>query len=324
MARKTDILKDAIRRFYHLPVRTIARTILNMHGELWDNDYEKIRSSVRYYMGKNGNKNRGKPPDISLFRDSVVKMPQTWRKKVKPYHLPPGTYLVLSDVHIPFHEPKPLEAAIQAGQAEGVDGLFFNGDLQDCAAVSFWPTAKRDFNKEVAAVIDTLDFLRHEFPKARFIYKPGNHEYRLPRLYVSKIPELAESPLSAMETAIGFEERQIEFLEYKQLVYAGELPIIHGHEVRFINRAVNPARGLFLRTKSYAACSHCHTTSEHTERDINDLILTTWSFGCLCDLSPEYNPLGNNWNWGFAIIHVEKDGNFEVVNRRILPSGKVV
>lgn len=32
----------------------------------------------------------------------------------------------------------------------------------------------------------------------------------------------------------------------------------------------------------------------------------------------------SNWNWGFALVNVEKNGDFEVENRRILPSGKVV
>src|SRR5574343_300047 len=69
---------------------------------------------------------------------------------------------------------------------------------------------------------------------------------------------------------------------------AGKLPILHGHEVRRMAMAVNPARGLFMRLKSWGMCGHCHKTSEHTERDIRGTILTTWSVGCLCDLSPVY------------------------------------
>jgi hypothetical protein len=53
-------------------------------------------------------------------------------------------------------------------------------------------------------------------------------------------------------------------------------------------------------------------------------LITTWSFGCLCDLEPEYNPYGNDWNWGFGLISIEKSGHFEVINLRVLPSGKVV
>jgi hypothetical protein len=169
-----------------------------------------------------------------------------------------------------------------------------------------------------------LDWLRQEFPDAKMVYKPGNHEYRLPRYYIANAPELIESPVTAMETHLDFEGRGIEFLDYHQIIRAGKLPIIHGHEVRHIDSAVNPARGLYMRAKSYAACSHCHRTSMHTERNIDGKILTTWSFGCLCDLSPDYHVVGNNWNWGLGIINVEKNDDFEVQNLRVLPSGEVV
>ena len=320
---KTKIVKDTIRRFFHLPNRTIARHILAVYGDRFDNDIEKIRSSIRYHTGKHGKIDK-KIGSGELFRDTPTKMPQTWRRKRTIYNLKPGLWLVLSDTHVPFHEPDPLEAAVQAGQAEGVDGVFLNGDIMDCAAVSYWQTEKRDFNAEIEATIDFFDWLKSEFPIKPIVYKPGNHEYRLPRYFMSKAPELVETPLAAMETVLGFEERNIEFLDYHQLVYAGRLPIIHGHEVRAISRTVNPARGLFLRAKTFAACSHCHSTSEHTPKTLEGKLLTTWSFGCLCDLNPDYNPLGNDWNWGFALINIEKNGQFEVVNKRILPSGKVV
>lgn len=326
MTPKQEIVRESVRRFQHLPNLTIAKHILNTRGSLFDNDIEKIRTIVRRVRGRQGDRLRDKTADKSLYLpdDKKLVMPKTWRRIRTPYKLHEGLWLVLSDIHVPFHEEKPLEAAIQAGQAEKVTGIFLNGDIWDCASVSYWPTAHRDFNGEIEQIIDFLDFLRQQFPNAEIVYKPGNHEYRLPRLFVSKAPELVETPYAAMETVLGFEERDIEFLDYHQLVYAGLLPILHGHEVSSITRAVNPARGLFLKAKSWAACSHCHTTSEHTSRNIQGTLLTTWSFGCLCDLSPDYNPFCNDWNWGFAFINIEKNGAFEVVNKRILPNGKVV
>ena len=320
---KGNIVKEAIRRFPQLGNRTIANHILVTHGPLFNNDLEAIRSSVRYYTGKNGEKNRGRADD-SLFRDTPIPMPQTWRKKRTDYNLDPGLWLILSDIHVPFHEPLPLEAAIQAGKVESVDGLLLNGDILDCASVGFWPQAHRDTNGELIMGLDMLDLLRQEFPTQRIVFKPGNHEERLRNYFISKAPDLAETPWAAMDEIMGFEYRKIECLDYCQKVIAGKLPIIHGHEVPYITKAVNAARGLFNRAKTYCACSHCHSTSEHTPRDINGEILTTWSFGCLCDLNPDYNPFGNDWNWGFGLVNIEKDGDFEVINRRILPKGKVV
>lgn len=320
------IVKNAIRRFRHFSTRAIARYILYEYGDQFENDLEAIRSKVRYWRGKSGEQDRKVLKDKSLLLKpgDKIKMPQTWNEKKTSYHLDPGLWLILSDIHIPAHEEKPLELAIKAGQMEKVDGVLLNGDMQDCAAVSYWSQMKREFNREVEMVIDFLDFLRQEFPKQKIVYKPGNHEYRLPRYYERNAPELLGSPIIAMETVLGLEERQIIFLDYFQKVYAGLLPVIHGHEIQNIQRMVNPARGLFLKAKSFAACSHCHSTSMHTAKDINERLLTTWSFGCLCNLTPDFSSIGNDWNWGFALINVEKNKDFEVINRRILPSGDVV
>jgi len=318
------IVRDAVRRFQHLPTRTIARYLADgEYGYLFEGNIEIARTAVRIVRGKHGAGDREKIIDKSLFQVGPISMPITWRKKRIPYILPAGLWLILSDLHIPFHEPMPLEAAIKWGQISKVDGILLNGDILDCAAISFWLSSHRDFNREIELGMDFLDFLRQEFPKQQIVYKPGNHEYRLPRAFIHKLPELAESPLAAMETVMGFEQRSIEFLDYFQIVMAGKLPVLHGHEIPFISRAVNPARGLFNRTKSYSACSHCHSTSIHTSKDIHGTILTTWSFGCLSDLSPDWNPYGNDWNWGCALIDVEKNGDFNVENKRILPSGEL-
>lgn len=324
---ETIIIKDAIRRFSHLPVLTIAKHVLATDGVKFDNNLETIRNRIRYFTGCFGEEKLAKLGDTSLLRpnfDWRANMPATWRKTRTEYKLSPGLWLVLSDIHVPFHEPKAIEAAVQYGKDAGVTGILINGDLMDCASVSFWPTAKRDMNGELGAVIDFLDWLRAEFSGIPIIWKPGNHEYRLPRTFMDKLPQLAETPYASFESVLGLEQRGIEFLDYYQIVRAGELPIIHGHEIPMINRAVNPARGLFMRSKTFSACSHCHTTSEHTSKTINGLLLTCWSFACLCDLSPDYNPFGNDWNWGFPLINVEKSGHFEVENKRILPNGRVV
>jgi predicted phosphodiesterase len=319
MSRST-IVKDALARFPELPLRAIARYILQNFGPQFDNDLEKIRSSVRYHVGANGEYSRQFRLDP---RTKTVKMPETWRKTRVPHKLSPGLWLVMADIHIPFHEPKPLEAAMQYGKNAGVTGVLLAGDVQDCAAVSYWPSAiKRDFDKEVTLFVDFLDLLRREFPKQEIVYLPGNHEYRLPRYYESRVPELIGLPLAAFETVLGLEARNIELLDFRQMVLAGKLPIFHGDEFR-LSRAVNVARGLFLKTKSYSLCAHGHSSSEHTERNIHGTILTTWSIGCLCDLSPDYAP-HSNWNWGACLISIEPNGQFEVLNRRILPNMDVV
>lgn len=319
---KTKAIRETLERFPDLGNRTIARIVLHNYGDLYENDIEKIRAVVRYYRGAIGNKSR------TLGKKEYVKppvMPATWRQKRTPYYLSPGLWAIFPDVHVPFHEPAAVESAVAYAKKNKVNGVFFPGDLQDCAAVSYWTTGrKRDFDREIEATIDFLDFIKYEFPKQKKVVLPGNHEYRLPRYYQTRAPELMGIPLAAMDKVLDFEARGFEYLEYNQLVYAGKLPILHGHEVRRITSAVNPARGLFLKIRMWGMCGHCHKTSENSEKDLQGTLLTTWSVGCLCDLSPDYDPYTNGWNWGFALVNVEKDGHFEVENKRILSSGKVV
>ena len=319
---RVELVRRTIEKFKHLPNRTIARYILHHYGVMFDGDLEKIRSAIRYQVGQNGEDSKKRIGGKVIAKERCT-IPPTWRIQRQVHTLPAGLWFIMPDTHVPFHEPKPIEAAVKYAQEQGVAGILFNGDLQDCAAVSFWPsTSKRDFDKETETMLDFLDFIEKEFPNRPKVWKPGNHEYRLPRYYGAKAPELIGMPLMAFDVVLGLEYRNIEMLQYKQIVMAGKLPILHGDEYK-ISTAVNPARGLFLKAQSWAACAHFHRTSEHTERRIDGTLLTTWSMGCLCDLSPDYNPYGA-WNWGFMLVNVEKDGNFEVENRRILPNGKVV
>jgi hypothetical protein len=312
---QTEIVKEAIKRFPNLPNRTISRYILMQSGEYFDGDLEKIRNRVRYLQGAKGSYSHHN-------KKEKIEIPRTLRNKRTPYHLNPGLWLLLYDVHVPFHEPKAVEAAIRYGKDQKVTGILFPGDLQDCAAVSHWQSAlKRDFDRELERFIDFLDFIEQEFPEQEKVWLPGNHEYRLARYYQAKAPELKGIPLQSFDTVFALEQRKITFLEYQQIIMAGKLPIIHGHEFK-MSTAVNPARGLLLKAQTWAMCGHYHRTSEHTGKDLRGTLLTTWSVGCLCDLSPDYAPYGN-WNHGFATVNVEKNGSFEVVNKRILPSGKI-
>lgn len=320
---KNEIIREAAERLNQFPTRSIARYLLDTHGGLWDNNLEKIRSAVRYVRGEMGEHHKTNNKNI-ISSKKDLRLPQTWRQKRNDYKLPPGKWLILSDIHTPFHEILPIQAAIEYGASGKCTGIILNGDAQDCHTMSFWPSVRRkDFMAEVFAFIDVIDYIRSKLP-VPIVYKPGNHEYRLPRYYASHCPDLIGSPLAAMESIIDFEARGIEFLDYNQVIMAGKLPIFHGNEFRSISTAVNPARGLFLKAKSWAACAHFHNTSEHTGKNWKGEYLTCWSFGCLCDLNPEYCTFGNDWNWGFAIVTVDDKGNFELQNKRILPKGNVV
>jgi hypothetical protein len=117
---------------------------------------------------------------------------------------------------------------------------------------------------------------------------------------------------------LRFNEIGIQEIKSKQVVKAGKLSLLHGHEFgHSVFSPVNPARGLYMRAKESSIIGHHHQTSEHSEKSLNGKVVTTWSVGALCGMKPDYMPY-NKWNLGFAEIEFDKNRDFEVYNKRII------
>jgi predicted phosphodiesterase len=227
--------------------------------------------------------------------------------------------LRLSDIHVPYHDVDALKAALAMGSKHRCDTIILDGDIADCYSVSHWQTdpRQRDFAGEVKTARELFAAIRARFPKARIVWKLGNHEERLERYFMQKAPELLG--LDCCEFAAIYQTNAygVEIVRDMRPLTLGKLYLLHGHEYRFpIANPVNPARGLFLRAKTHAICGHFHQSSQHSERNLEQNVVSTWSTGCLSDLHPAYRPL-NNWNHGFAIVQTDKDGSFAVENYRI-------
>ncbi len=137
-----------------------------------------------------------------------------------------------------------------------------------------------------------------------------------------KAPELYGVPEFEAKTILGLPDLNIVWVDGKRPIRIGKLNVIHGHEYSFgISNPVNPARGFFLRTKVHCIGGHFHQTSAHSEKNLEQTVISTRSTGCLCSLHPDYRPI-NTWNHGFAFAEVYSDGAFDVQNKIII-KGKV-
>lgn len=233
------------------------------------------------------------------------------------------TVLILPDAHIPYHDKEALSLAVEFGRKLKPSVVLLNGDFGDNYSVSPHETdpSKRDLAGELKAVRQGLEWIQSQFPKARIIYKQGNHELWWERKLWSKAPEICGLPCTTWEAQVKPEKSRIEFVPHLTAITIGSLLVLHGHEYKFaISNPVNPARGLFLRTKVTSLCSHFHQRSEHSERDGNGKLITTWSTGCLCQISPDYASR-NNWSHGFGFVELYNQ-DFDVQNLRII-KGKV-
>lgn len=236
----------------------------------------------------------------------------------------PGRWLVLCDLHIPYHDKRTIAEAVAEAERVGVAGVLLNGDVLDCYQLSahYKEPDKGRFAEEVEKGRQFVEWLRSRLRKARIVYKEGNHDERLRRYLAERAPALFDLPEFHLQKVMGAEKHGVEWVADKRIVQLGKLPVLHGHEFRG-GGGVNPARWLFLRSVSTALCGHFHRTSEHHEQGLDRRIHGVWSVGCACYLHPAYDP-NCKWNHGYAMVHVEHDGMFSVNNRRLLRDGKVV
>lgn len=235
----------------------------------------------------------------------------------------PGRWLVLGDLHIPYHDRRTVLEAVSEAERTGCTGVLLNGDVLDCYQISthYREPDKPRFVEEIAKGKQFLEWLRSRLPRARLVYKEGNHDARVRRYIAERTPELFGLEGFDLPGILGLKDRGVEWVGDKRPVHLGRLPVFHGHELQG-GGGVNPARWLFLRIVSTGMIGHLHRTSDHNEPGYDGRLHGTWSVGCACDLKPAYNPV-NKWNHGYAVVDLTRD-SFVVTNRRILPDGRVV
>ena len=315
---KQDRIKKYIEKYPKHGNRTIAQLVIKEHPNLFAT-LESARSMVRRLRGNCGNEHR-KYADPELKKPNgkagEYKLPKSLNKKKSIVKIPDGTTLILSDVHVPYHDVDALECAL--AHIENPTNILLNGDAIDFFAVSRWdkdPDA-RDLAGELQASRQFLMHLRERFPDANIYFKIGNHEERWETYLWRKAPEICGVPDFKLSKLLRFEELGIEEIGGRQLARAGGLWILHGHEFPGAFDPVNFARTLQVKTGCCTIAGHKHKTSQHSVRRMNNDTVSCWSIGCLCDLDPDYMPV-NQWNLGFAVV-THKGKKFSVDNYRIV------
>lgn len=247
--------------------------------------------------------------------------------------LRPGKIGIISDAHWPFHDLRKDSdgnfygsylTAIEKLSDYGIDTLVLNGDMMDLFHLSKHEKleAKRNWKWELDVSRAMLKHLREFFgDKVRIVYREGNHEERFKRYIADKAKEL-EDAVNLTEM-LGLDALRIEWVSDRAKMTAGGLYIDHGHEYFGGGGLVNPARNFFLKTFDNILVGHVHKKSEAIiRRPLDGSYMQAHSIGCLCDLNPRYAPR-NQWTHGFALVELDKHGEFTLHNR-IIMNGKVV
>lgn len=301
-----------------LPKKSFATWLCDTYPGRFEN-VEVARGVVRRVLGANQGVNSKKYAHLAVEHGHQSdRLPKAVNVEYVPYEVEgDANILLLSDIHLPYHDDVALEAAINFGLEYDPTHILLLGDLLDCHQVS-------DHEKDADAVTmlrefeianEFLDYLQDKFPSAKIIYKEGNHEERLPR-YLTRNAEALQGLIS-IPKALNLEERGIDWVADKREILCGKLVVLHGHEIagRW-GVGVNPARTAFLKLVTHAMIGHVHRTTEYMQR-IYDSTIACYSVGCLCSLSPRYARF-NQWNHGFATIDKQACGKFRVRQLRIV------
>jgi hypothetical protein len=243
----------------------------------------------------------------------------------KVFHLPiaDNNIGLLCDIHVPFHDMVALTTAIKSLKERKVNTIYLNGDIIDFYSVSRFVKAKhlRNLANELQKTREFLTILRDIFSECRIYFKVGNHDARWDHYIASNAGEFEGLVEFSLSNLLHLPTHQITLIESTTRAKAGNLNIIHGHEI-YGSGGVNPARALYLKTGTSVIQSHVHRTSEHAEPDLDGKLKACWSVGCLSDLRPKYNP-NSKYNHGFAHIQTSFNGDFHVDNKKIF-NGKIL
>lgn len=322
---KTEIAKGFRLKYgIEMPTAKLARIMYNEHPECFTT-VESARTLLRRIEGKSGEKERKNITDKSLFisenrYSKPYSLPKSDEESFEPFIIKGHKKgFIINDIHLPYHSVSALTAAINFARKEKPDFIFLNGDIVDFHAVSYFqkdPRKKR-FSEELDILQQFISELHKIFKGVKIYYKFGNHEERYDNFLYQKAHELKGVDEFELEAVVKKRCPNITIIRDKRIVVMNGLPFIHGHEFgRGVFNPVNAARGLFLQAKHSAVKGDCHTSSEHTEPNIFGKIMTTYSVGCLCGLTPKWLPM-NKWNHGFAMIDVSDKNKFKFRNYRI-------
>lgn len=309
-----------------MPSLTMAKMLFEKHPLEW-NSIDAVRGAIRSYRGRLGDAQRAKVANKKHFKPAVFNpytLPTEESEDFKPFIVSKKNIGIISDLHIPNHRNKPIQTALEYFLAQKIDCIIINGDLLDNTPFTKHD-GKRPSAKDVKRWFDMAEYflenLREMFPLVEIIWTEGNHDFWFKRWMYSHAWQLGEDDHYTLQSRLHLDEYNIKYVEQTQYIMAGKLSIAHGHQLAGKwGVGVSPARTVYLKAKRSMLIGHVHVSDDYTDNDLHKEITTCWSTGCLCTLTPEYQPMGGKACHGFAHVTIDKEGDFNVKNFRIYKS----
>lgn len=242
------------------------------------------------------------------------------------------TAIVLSDLHLPYHDVKSL-AAVEKFMADRRFDYYINlGDLIDFDYISKYNEHNKRGNegkrirKDYALANEMLDrhqeIIKKNNRNAKFILLEGNHDVRVEK-FIDKEP-MTEGYFE-LEEGLKLKKRGFKFFRENEVFKLHKAHFIHGKYTNQYHAAKTVMR--YGRSMFYG---HTHDVQGHSMVQYgDDSTIVGQSMGCLCKYDQAYLK-GNPTSWQQAIGFFEffPDGmfNFHVIRifkNRFVFDGKV-
>ena len=107
---------DILDKFPDASTNALARILYRDNPKIY-NSHDHARTLVRLYRGSTGNRLRNKIKANKHFKVMKYDLPEPEEQEYLPYILPKAAtkILILSDLHIPYHDNEAITAALDYG-----------------------------------------------------------------------------------------------------------------------------------------------------------------------------------------------------------------
>jgi predicted phosphodiesterase len=219
----------------------------------------------------------------------------------------PRVAAICSDVHIPEHDLRAWEGFLAWVSDWQPDVVVLAGDIAELESCSQHggSASPEMFTADMAALKAEVQRVRDICPRAEMVYLEGNHETRLHRITVNRIPTL--SGALDIPTQVGLADLKIAWLPEGQPYHLGKLRIVHGWYANKYHAAkhVEVMGGSVLYGHTHKPQVYMTSTAEGVRGGFGN--------GCLRTLDPSWmNGRPAGWMHGFSVVHVWPDGTFQV------------
>lgn len=226
-------------------------------------------------------------------------------------------HAVISDLHIPYHDPLVVDAFADFCERAKPDVIHFLGDIWDfhSASTKFKDAPKDRRVTTLKWELDVGASLLQRFDKrfpAKKIFHWGNHEDRLNRLIKNNAPALLDLVDLSPWLPEGWET-----FNYGGVYHAGGLSLTHGDITR--GKSGNSGHAMLDKYGVSVLFGHTHRLGA-VHRRTSAGIISAYENGCACLLDQSYTLGPTNWQQGWSLIDVS-GSRFEVQQYRLLNGG---